>query len=350
MIHIIGLLVIIAGFFTHYLIKFFAPSIFFFWVGFFLLLRPNRYLSSFGTWLNDARIGLLANLVVNLASLLYGYFFTYFSIRIFLGDLGWFLSRIASPIGTLYNLFFPVAHIKLADGTIMFTVTYLRSALTSFFDVVIYIFVGAVAVNRIRQLPPKKLRLILLVILVLIIGVSIGPLRRDIENHLKYGHIDVNRDLINGKDPERYKYWCHFAFNGWAEKEQAEFKMIIDKYGMDRAHCYNNDEIGISVSRAIPQDERYSVRISLFKNVITGKLRIVAQLAWQDYNLEAGNPAVEMDIPITEYNKILRNWLSRKNMELLVNAAEDANWEPIKMGKSYTQKPVVKVQYSRAQR
>ncbi len=351
MVHIVGLILIIAGFFAHYLVKFYTPSIFFFWVGFFLLLRPSRYLSSLGTWLNDARIGLLANLLVNLVSLLYVYFLAYFSIHsIFLGDLEWFLLQIAKPIGTLYNLFFPPAHIELPGGTILLTVTYLRSALISFFDVAVYIVVGAIAVNTVRQTSPKKVRIILLIILLLIIGMSIRPLYKDIENHLKYGHIDVNRDLINGEKPERYQYWCDFAARGWAEKEQAEFKMLIEKYGMDGTHCYNNDEIGISVSRAIPQDKKYSVRISLFKNVMTGKLRMVAQLAWQDHHIVAGNPAVEMDIPITEFNKILRNGLSRKNIDLLVKTAEAAKWEPVGIGRKVTLKPAIKVPFSKTKR
>ena len=45
------------------------------------------------------------------------------------------------------------------------------------------------------------------------------------------GYFDVEKDLINGTNLNRYEYWTCYASAGWADKEQIEFKLLNDKYG-----------------------------------------------------------------------------------------------------------------------
>ncbi len=163
------------------------------------------------------------------------------------------------------------------------------------------------------------------------------------------GHFDVEKDLINGTNPNRYEYWTCYANSGWADTEQIEFKLLYDKYGAfgkSGTHGFWNDEVAIWVSQDIPQFPNYFIRISLYKNVVTKKLRMMAALEWRDEGVASGNPEVEMDIPMSEFDNILNNWLSTKNIKRLIRSAEGANWQPVKFEESNKLRPPIKVKYS----
>jgi hypothetical protein len=162
------------------------------------------------------------------------------------------------------------------------------------------------------------------------------------------GWVNVEKDLIYGSEPDRYNYWLCYASSGWADKEQFEFKVLNDKYGIPgnpNTHGYINNEIAIWVSQDIPSHPKYFLIISLYKNTKTKGLRMAASLEWKASDVACGNPRVEMDIPMKEFNSIVDKWLSSENIQLLIDAAEAANWRPIKADESFTEKPRIKVTY-----
>ena len=139
MINFLGFLIIICGFLAPFIRGWMMLSIFFFWVGFFLLFLPNKYFPKTSGWLKWARIGLLLNVV-----------WTFFVIiahtslpstylaHILLRGAGWILS----PISGIFEILFPYNEVKMPDGSIGHTVNFLRVALTNFFDVLVYIGIG----------------------------------------------------------------------------------------------------------------------------------------------------------------------------------------------------------------
>lgn len=271
----------------------------------------------------------------------------FFWIGFFINELSIFISRIGNPIQALIGWLSPVPSTELQDGTIVFTYSYIRMALISFVNILLYMLAGVIIIKWFVSNSTAFRKKIIVLLLLIVIGLAIKPAYMDISNHLEYGHIDVEKDLITGKDPDRYKYWCKFAWDGWAIKEQGEFKLLIEKYGLSGIFCYIDNEIGISVSQDIVDNDKYEIQINLYKNIMTGTLRMLANMQSRDDNIAWANPIVAMEIPISEFNDIFTNGVSNKNITLLVNAAENAQWKFNKSGQSCRVKPAIKVRYEK---
>ena len=146
MINFFGFLIIVCGFFVPFLTGGKLPSIVFFWVGFLLLLWPNKYLLKFSPWPKWARIGLLLNIFGILLLLLFSglmanaelssSYFAYILLRT--------ISWIFTPISNIFDLFFPYSQAKMPDGSIQFTISFLRGILTSFSNVLVYLGLGII--------------------------------------------------------------------------------------------------------------------------------------------------------------------------------------------------------------
>jgi hypothetical protein len=144
MIHIFGLIIVIAGFIVPFLSGGRVPYEFFFWFGFLLLLRPNKYFPPGRDWAKYARIGLLVhvlgilavlnyrNLVVNTS--LFDSYLAYLSLTA--------VNYIFNPISSLFRLIFPGQQFALQDGGITFT-SFIRGPITGFLNILLYVCVGA---------------------------------------------------------------------------------------------------------------------------------------------------------------------------------------------------------------
>lgn len=145
-INFFGLLIIICGFFAPFLSSGKLPSIVFFWVGFLLFLWPNKYFLKSSSWPKWARIGLLLNILGILLLFLFSSLIvnTTLSSSYLASILLKITSWIFTPISTIAELFFPYKQTKLPDGSVQFTISFLREILNSFFNVLVYIVIGII--------------------------------------------------------------------------------------------------------------------------------------------------------------------------------------------------------------
>jgi len=141
---LLGLVLIMAGFIAPYFTSGKLPSIFFFWVGFLTVLWPNKYSAKQSYLLKWARMGLLLNIL----GMLFLIFLTVILTKTSLSSnyfLIWLLqggSLIFQPITEIVDFLLPLNEIILPDGSIRTTIGYFRATVTSFFDVLTYIFIG----------------------------------------------------------------------------------------------------------------------------------------------------------------------------------------------------------------
>jgi hypothetical protein len=140
MVNIVGLFIIILGFFSPFLSKGTLSSLLFFWLGFLLVLWPNRYLSKFSTWLKWARVGVLINIIGNLS-----FEFCLMLLRYNI-NLDYRLcivsSWVFSPVKKLSEIIFPYKQVYVSGKGIGLVIPHFRVSLTSFLDIIIYIVIG----------------------------------------------------------------------------------------------------------------------------------------------------------------------------------------------------------------
>ena len=160
MVNIVGIVIIILGFIAPFMSDGYAPSVIFFWVGFLMLLRPCKYISSSSKWPRYARIGLLLSVVMALVSLLCSYFIMYYPIhsnhgRILAGGLSLNITRIAYPIRALYDFILPVPYFEQPDGSISFKISFMRTSLTSIFNILFYMIISVFIGKYLRKGSPE---------------------------------------------------------------------------------------------------------------------------------------------------------------------------------------------------
>jgi len=148
--NIFGFLLITFGFATPF-IEVIRPlgAPIFFWLGFLFLLRPTKVIPILERWGRYGQLGLLTNVCVN------DVFYLYFSIVSYFGDpvryighleyvaqraLGW----LDHPASSLFKLVVPLPTFQMPDGSIVFEVSFIRVALTSFSDISLYVIAGMV--------------------------------------------------------------------------------------------------------------------------------------------------------------------------------------------------------------
>ena len=149
MVKLLGALIIILGFISPFLIHLPngipIPPTMLFWVGLLLLLKSSSKLITGSSWLAWGRKGLLANIVGSLLLLLLSEVLVNTSL---LGSYGFYLLKgagfIIHPIASLSQILFPYEHIKMPDGSIGIKIGYLRSSITSFLDILLFIGIAIV--------------------------------------------------------------------------------------------------------------------------------------------------------------------------------------------------------------
>lgn len=146
MVNFIGFLIIICGFFAPFLLsEGKIPSIFFFWIGFLLLLWSNKYFRK-AVWPKWARIGLILNIL--------GMSFLFLLTELVLNTplssshFAFILLTIANwifnPISNVFEFLYPYKQTIMPDGSIRFSISFLRGTVTSFFNVLVYIGIGII--------------------------------------------------------------------------------------------------------------------------------------------------------------------------------------------------------------
>jgi hypothetical protein len=145
-----GLLFILAGFATPYVLhsifpKFvfiFTVSTLFFWAGFLLLFHPLDNNHKFNPYLRWARYSILINAILTIlhADILY------FEIE---GSLGHYIIRalryLSNPIRSIFDEVVPPPMEQKEDGSVHITYTFSRLLLTTFFNLVFYSIAGIAA-------------------------------------------------------------------------------------------------------------------------------------------------------------------------------------------------------------
>ena len=152
MINLIGILIVILGFFAPFILtdyrntflyRGYGPAIYFFWIGFFLILNP---LEKYGLKKEYAKWGRIA-IIANIA--LYWTHFAYAHILINLNIMEGFnitlillLKKICNPIRAIFDAIISVPAKTLDNGAIQFTYSYVRAMITDFFNILLFIIVG----------------------------------------------------------------------------------------------------------------------------------------------------------------------------------------------------------------
>ncbi len=147
MVNLLGIIAIIGGFTVPFLTDGQVPATFFFWVGFLLLLWPNKHHPNISFWFKWARLGLAFNILGILFVTLILYtaaqtsFATNYILFLFLKGM----SYLISPVSTVFELLIPYEQIKMPDGSFLFEISFLRSTVSSFLDILGCIVLGAMA-------------------------------------------------------------------------------------------------------------------------------------------------------------------------------------------------------------
>jgi hypothetical protein len=151
-INIIGILIIILGFFSLSISDGELLPTYFFWPGFLLLLWPNKYTQKFSELVKWARIGIIIHLIGNSLGIFCYYFL--FDTLLFQSYFGFvsfiFLNSLLNPASSMIDYFFPYPQIELPDGSGEFFISYFRTIITGFFNVFSYLFVGVV-IGRLQK-------------------------------------------------------------------------------------------------------------------------------------------------------------------------------------------------------
>ncbi len=130
MLNLLGILFIICGFVAPHFLGYPPPgSMFFFWIGFLLLLWPTNPILKTSNWPRWARIGLIVNVLVTI----------FFFVLIYLENYELFFKffYIPYPIGTILHILFPD---EIPLGVVGRTI----STVATFFNILIYIGVAII--------------------------------------------------------------------------------------------------------------------------------------------------------------------------------------------------------------
>lgn len=139
MLSILGFIIIILGFFSFTISRGTLSPIYFFWIGFFLLLKTkNKYFLKYSKLIRWAQIGLLINVLSISLTYLNHIFLVNFGL-----DYKFYLvfDWLLDPIKNISAYLFPYKKIYTPNMT-QIEMTYFRVILTSLCEVIIYISIG----------------------------------------------------------------------------------------------------------------------------------------------------------------------------------------------------------------
>jgi len=149
LVNITGILIVILGFIVPFLGPGGPSPIFFFWVGFLLLLRPNEYFRPIKEWIDWARIGLLAHVVVNLLYVLFNNLINEIVISSYFVATSYsVIAWVANPISSFIEYLFPSPRIDMPGGGFLFMTYPFKGAVTSLLGVLAYMVIGAIIGNQ----------------------------------------------------------------------------------------------------------------------------------------------------------------------------------------------------------
>ncbi len=148
---IIGILIILFGFFAPFISDGKLNSIPFFWIGFLLLVSPARNKSPATDWLGWAKIGLVANILGVIISIIYSQVIlnTFLAKNYISGKIISVLMWLVSPITQALATVLPYPRTDLSTNSeivVQFQISFSRSSVTSLLDIIsiilIAIFIG----------------------------------------------------------------------------------------------------------------------------------------------------------------------------------------------------------------
>ncbi len=138
MINIIGLLIIVSGFFLPYFIKAHVPSTYFFWLGGLLSLNKGLIIRGEFRWAKWAQIGILVNIVLVIGMLASDFLIGLGSITRFEYWISMVLYWISTPVDAIGQYIFPYPEIHQPSGAVCFKITYSRAVVTAFLNVALF--------------------------------------------------------------------------------------------------------------------------------------------------------------------------------------------------------------------
>ena len=149
---ILGLLFIFLGFATPFILRPIFPkflyasfiSTFTFWTGFLLILRPLSNKSKYSPYLKWARYAILLNIVLTCLLAIYFYIVLNFDFEGWFGGYSsiYYLSFVSNPIRSVFDRLVAQPSVQQPDGSVLVTYSFIRSLLTSFFNLVFYSSAG----------------------------------------------------------------------------------------------------------------------------------------------------------------------------------------------------------------
>lgn len=161
MVNVLGALIIIFGFLSHFILLprgITIPSTILFCVGFLLLFKSNKKLTKVSALLKWGQIGVLVNLLGFLLLLLSAILVLNTSLSdtkfgyVFLSGIRW----IIMPITALSEVFSPYEQIIMPGGIIGGKLSFLRWNLASFFNVFFYAVFAIVIGKLVSTVKLKK--------------------------------------------------------------------------------------------------------------------------------------------------------------------------------------------------
>lgn len=138
MINIIGILIVISGFFVPHLISPYISSIYFFWLGGLLILQKGILIRGELKWAKWAQIGILINIAANVLMLVAHFLIGYGSITRFEDWISMVLYCLSSPATAIGQKIYPYPETHLPDGSVCFQISYSRTVITTFLNVAIF--------------------------------------------------------------------------------------------------------------------------------------------------------------------------------------------------------------------
>jgi len=144
MINIIGLLIIIIGFFIpFYNVAYpYVSSIYFFWLGGLLCLNKGILIRRNFRWAKWAQIGILIHIAVSIINLV-----PTFLIEGFVSSFEFWLSQtlywISSPATAIGQYMYPYPETPQLDGSVLIQISHIRSVITSFINVAIFALISS---------------------------------------------------------------------------------------------------------------------------------------------------------------------------------------------------------------
>lgn len=142
MINIVGIVIVVSGFFAPYLSNGRLPSTVFFWIGGLLLLNKSVLIKSETTWTIWARIGIWTNIALSLMMLATFYLTIDRSMTAmghWLSMIPYWLSRPATALG---QQIFPFTETHHPDGSVSFHMGFARTVIADFIDVALFALIS----------------------------------------------------------------------------------------------------------------------------------------------------------------------------------------------------------------